>query len=187
MSLETQIDVLVTAITENTAALNAILAAGATPSNVVSITETPKQDKAPKLTKAEQKQLDEASARAQAKADAEKAAPKTEPVEETEVPTKVAAPAPKETEFSDPLDKDIVVVDPGTPEPAKIDVDAVIAECVETFKAKMVAADAERKAALKDAFPKLRSKWGLVGDAKLITLAPTPEKLVGLLEDIKAL
>jgi len=171
MSLETLIAENTAAIITNTAALREILAAGGvTPSNVVPITETPKPAAAPK-SKA-------------------KAAPTPAPepvVEETEVPTKVAAPAPKETEFSDPLDKDIVVVDPGTPEPAKIDVDAVIAECVETFKAKMVAADAERKAALKDAFPKLRSKWGLVGDAKLITLAPTPEKLVGLLEDIKAL
>lgn len=172
MQIEQQLSDLTAAITENTAVLREILAAGGvTPSNVVAIPTLAEVKPAKKTAKA-----------------APTPAPEPEPVvEETEVPTKVAAPAPKETEFSDPLDKGIEVVDPGTPEPAKIDVDATIAACVETFKAKMASADADRKTALKDAFPKLRSKWGLIGDAKLITLAPTPEKLVGLLGDIKAL
>lgn len=161
------------ALIENTAALREVLAAGgAAPTNVVPIAETPKP--AGKKTPA-------------------KAEPKPEPAAEepveTERPTKVEVTEKAAEEFSDPLDKDTTVVIKGDPAPPKIDVDATIKECVDGFKAKMVEAadDAERKAFLKDQFEALRKKWDLAPGAKLITLAPTPEKLVGLLEDIKAL
>jgi len=159
---------LIAAQKENTAALNAVLgASGSTPSNVVPITaEAPKPaKKVAKTTPA--------------------ATPEPEPV--TETPTKVDAPAPESDEFSDPLDPDTKVVVQGDPAPSKIDVDATIKEITDTWKEMLSGADAERKAMLKDKFPAIRAKWGLTADAKLISLAPTPEKLVGLLADIKAL
>lgn len=173
MSIETHLSDLTVAITENTAALREILAAGGvTPTNVVAITETPK----PAAKKA---------AKAEALGNG-KAVKTAEPEPAAETPTKVATPAVKETEFSDPLDPSTEVVTPGDPEPV-IDVEATIAACVETFKQKMLAADPARKAELKEQFPTLRSKWGLIGDAKLASLSGTPEKLVGLLADIEAL
>lgn len=160
---------LIAAIKDNTAALREVLAAGI-PTNVVPITtETPKPAAAPK-----------------GKA---KAAPEPEAPAETERPTKVAVETPAAEEFSDPLDPSTKVVVKGDPAPEKIDVDAVIKDCVESFKAHMTAAsdDPERKAFLKDQFPLLREKYGMKPDDKLVVLSPTPEKLVGLLADIKAL
>ena len=156
--IEEKLSLLIAAITENTAALNAVLAAGGAPDVKVVHTITPAEKPA-----------------AKGKA---KAAPAPEPepeVVETPVPEN---PVTEET--------------PETQEPApaaEIDTDAVIADSVESFKAHMVAAadDAERKAFLKEQFEALRNKYGLAPGAKLITLAPTPEKLTGLLADIKAL
>lgn len=171
MQIEQLIAANTAAIEANTEALKAVFTAGGitAPSNIVPITtETPKP-----------------AAKAAGKA---KPAPETTPEPAMERPTKVAAPA--ESTAPDPLDPKTVVVVQGTePEKPVIDVDATIQQIVDTFKAKMTAAndDPARKAEIKDAFPKLRSKWGLVADAKLITLAPTPEKLVGLLGDIEAL
>ena len=170
MSLETQLASLEAAVIENTAALKAVLAAGgASPAP-----EKPAAAPKGKAAKA-------------APAPAPEPEPAPAPVEEpvTERPTKVAAPAPAETEFSDPLDPDTTVVVQGTT-PA-IDPDAVIAQITDTWKAMLTAADADRKTMLKDKFPELRTKWGLAEGAKLISLAATPEKLVGLLEDIKTL
>jgi hypothetical protein len=166
--LEQKLELLTAAIEANTKALNEILSAG-------SVTTTPEPAKP--------------AAKGKAKA-APAPEPEPEPAAEEETPverpTKVAVSAPKEDEFSDPLDSETTVVVKGT-KPA-IDTDAVIKDCVESFKAKMVeATDAERKSFLKDQFVVLRDKYGLEADAKLITLAPTPEKLVGLLADIKAL
>ena len=172
MSIEAQLASLEAALKENTAALNAVLAAGgSSPSNVVAIiSETTK----PATKKAEP-----------APEPAPTPAPEPEPV--TETPTKVDAPAPESDEFSDPLDPDTKVVVQGDPAPPKIDVDATIKEITDTWKTMLSEADADRKAMLKDKFPAIRAKWGLAADAKLISLAPTPEKLVGLLADIKAL
>lgn len=172
MQIEQLIAANTAAIEANTEALKAVLAAGGitAPSNVVPIIfETLKP-----------------AAKATGKAAKPTSAPEPEPV--VERPTKVSAPA--ESTAPDPLDPETKVVVQGTETPkSEIDVDATIQEIVDTFKAKMTAAndDPARKAEIKDAFPKLRSKWGLVADAKLITLAPTPEKLVGLLGDIEAL
>ena len=170
MSIEAQLASLEAALKENTAALNAVLAAGGSaPSNVVPITP-----EAPKPAKKNAKPAPEP-------------APTPEPEPVTETPTKVAAPAPESDEFSDPLDPDTKVVVQGDPAPPKIDVDATIKEITDTWKAMLSEADADRKAMLKEKFPAIRTKWGLTADAKLISLAPTPEKLVGLLADIKAL
>lgn len=148
--IEEKLSLLIAAITENTAALNAVLAAGGAPTNVTPITEAPKPAK--KKAKAE-----------------------PEPVKEEPVPENSAVEETPETQAPAPA--------------AEIDTDTVIADCVESFKAHMVAAadDAERKAFLKEQFEALRNKYGLAPGAKLITLAPTPEKLTGLLADIKAL
>ena len=174
MSIEAQLSDLKAAITENTAALREILAAGGVPTNVVPITpEAPKPAAAPAKKAAKEKPAPEPT-------------PEPTPEPEIERPTKVAVSTPAEDEFSDPLDPETTVV-PGTA-PAKIDTDAVINDCVETFKAKMSAADPAGKAKLKDVtFPALREKYGLATGDKLITLSPTPEKLVALLADIKAL
>jgi hypothetical protein len=161
--LETKIEALTAAIEANTAALQAVLAAGAAPSNVVPI-ETPK------------------AAKGKAKA-APAPEPEDAPVAAEDRPTKVAVTETKAEEFSDPLDPDTTVVVPGT----KIDADETISLITDTWKSMLTAADADRKTMLKDAYPGLRSKWGLAEGAKLSTLAGTPEKLVGLLEDIKAL
>lgn len=168
--LETKIELLTAAITENTAALREILSAGAT---TPVVTEPVKPAAAPK-----------GKAKAAPAPEPEPApAPVEEPV--TERPTKVAASAPAEEEFSDPLDPDTKVVVKGST-PA-IDPDAVIAEITETWKGMLSAADADRKTLLKDKFPELRTKWGLADGAKLISLSDRPENLVGLLGDIKAL
>ena len=165
--LETKIEALTAAIEANTAALQAVLAAGAAPSNVVPI-ETPKP------------------AKGKAKA-APAPEPEDAPIAAEDKPTKVSVAAPAEEEFSDPLDPETKVVIKGDPPAPKIDAEKTIAEITETWKTMLTAADAERKTMLKDAFPGLRQKWGLAEGAKLSTLTPTPEKLVGLLEDIKAL
>lgn len=113
--------------------------------------------------------------------------PETPAEPEVEKPTKVEVNAPAEEEFSDPLDPDTKVVVKGTPAPAKIDPDAVITQITDAWKALHGAADAARKLELKEVFPTLRTKWGLKDGEKLSVLASTPEKLVGLLEDIQAL
>lgn len=176
MSIEAQLSDLKAAITENTAALREILAAGGVPANVVPIaTESPKK---PATKQAKTKETP-----------APEPTPEPAPEPETDRPTKVAVSTPAEDEFSDPLDPETTVV-PGTgsPEPEKIDVDAVIKDCIEIFKGKMTAADPAAKAKLKDVtFPALREKYGLKPDDKLVVLTPTPEKLVALLADIKAL
>ena len=176
MSLETLIAENTAAIITNTAALREILAAGGvTPSNVV-----------PMTTEAPTKPAAKASAKA-GKAEAlgnGKAVKTTDP--EPETPTKVPTPAAKETEFSDPLDPETEVVTPGDPEPV-IDVDATIAKITELFKAKLAGCDDAGKAKIKTIYPSLREKWGLAPDAKLASIAGTPEKLVGLLADIEAL
>ncbi len=168
MSLETELAANTAALNANTAALNAVLAAGGTaaPTNVVPITPPVKPATKQAKTKAE---------------------PEPEPEPAVEKPTKVAAPAPAEEEFSDPLDKGTVVVVQGTPAPEKLDVDALVNDITQAWKDKLASADAERKNVLKDKFPELRSKWGLADGAKLISLAETPENLVGLLGDIQAL
>ena len=176
MQIEQLIAANTAALEANTEALNKVLAAsGTVPTNVVPITATTEAPKKPATKQAKQ---------------APAAAPTPEPEPAvTETPTKVAVAASESDEFSDPLDPETTVVPgTGTPEPMKIDTDAVIAQCVETFKGKMLAADAPTKAKLKDVdFPALRAKYGLADGDKLITLAPTPEKLVALLADIQAL
>lgn len=169
MQIEDIIAANTAALIENTKALREVLAAGI-PTNVVPITEAPKEKPAKSKAKAA-------------------AVVVTEPEPEIEKPTKVAVEATKEEEFSDPLDKTIEVVSKGSPAPEKpeIDVDSVIAKCIDVFKTKMTEAEGERKNQLKDEFPKLRAKWGLAEGAKLITLADRPENLVGLLKDIEAL
>lgn len=181
--IEEKLDLLIAAINAdtaainaNTAALNEILSAGAATPN-----PAPQAPKAPAKGKAKA-----------APAPATEPAPETakepeaeEPV--TETPTKVPVSAPPETEFSDPLDPDTKVVVQGDPPAAKIDPNAVITQITDSWKAIMVASDAERKGFLKTEFPKLRAKWGLGPDDKLISLAGQPEKLVGLLGDIKSL
>ena len=169
MSIDAKLDTLIASLDANTAALREILSAGAT---TPTVTEPVKP-----------------AAKAPAKAKAAPApAPEPEPTPEPEVetPTKVAGSEPAADEFADPLDPDTTVVVPASA--PKIDVDAVIKECIEGYKAKLAgAATPEAKAAIKDAFPALRAKWGLVGDAKLSSIAGTPEKLVGLRDDIFAL
>ncbi len=167
MSIDTQLASLEAALNRNSAALEAVLAAGGVPTNVVPMDPKPAKKAAKEKPAAE---------------------PTPEPAPEPEIerPTKVAVSTPAEDEFSDPLDPETTVV-PGTA-PAKIDVDAVIKDCVGSFQAKIVAADPAGKAKLKDVtFPALREKYGLATGDKLITLSPTPEKLVALLADIKAL
>lgn len=170
--LETLLSELIAELKNNTAALREVIDAGAVPSNVVAITETPKPV---------------AKKQAKVKTPEPVTEPEPEPVTEpeptpvTETPTKVPATGPAPTEFSDPLDKSTVVVVQGDPE---VDVSALITQITETFSA---ALKTDRRQAAKDAFPILRAKWGMQPDDKLIALASTPEKLIGLLEDIKAL
>lgn len=130
MQIEQLIAANTAAIEANTEALKAVFTAGGitAPSNIVPITtETPKP-----------------AAKAAGKA---KPAPETTPEPAMERPTKVAAPA--ESTAPDPLDPKTVVVVQGTePEKPVIDVDATIQQIVDTFKAKMTAAndDPARKA-----------------------------------------
>jgi len=164
--IENELSLLRAALEANTAALNAVLAAGGAPTNVTPIT---------------------APAKAPAKG---KAA--AEPV--VERPTKVAAPEPAAPEGVDPLDPETVVVVKGSPAPV-IDVDATIKGIIDGFKAKMTEAkaitdaeeSAERSNYLKDQLEELRKKYGLESGAKLSTIADKPEKLVGLLADVEAL
>jgi hypothetical protein len=166
MNIEELIAANTAALTENTAALKAVLAAGGAPTNVVPIAETPKP-KAGRPAKA-----------------APAPEPEEAPIPESDRPTKVPVTETKAEEFSDPLDPSTTVVVPGT---VTIDPDKMISEITETWKTMLTAADADRKTLLKDKFPELRTKWGLAEGAKLSTIRDTPEKLVGLLEDIKAL
>jgi len=168
-NLNEQIDLLTAALKENTAAIREILAAGIVPANVVPITETAK---APAKGKAKAAPIPEPTPEPEAPA-----------AEELEKPTKVAVTAPKESEFHDPLDPATVVVVQGS----TVDPEAVIAEITDTWKKMLTEADADRKNVLKEEFPKLRTKWGLKDGEKLITIASTPENLVGLLNDIKSL
>lgn len=170
--LEQKIELLIAAVTENTAALREILSAGSV------TTEAPTKAPAPvKKAKA-----------APAPEPEPELVPAADPVTDNERPTKVAAPAPAEDEFSDPLDPDTKVVVKGDPPAPKINPESVIAEITETWKAMLTAADPDRKMELKNQFPALRTKWGLADPtAKLSSLAGTPEKLVGLLNDIKSL
>lgn len=161
-NIQDQLDSLVKAITENTSALREVFAVAAL-ANVVSITETPKLAK---LAKSKPVVI-----------------PEPEPVAET--PTEVDVTVTASDEFNDPLDPETKVV-PGTGTPA-IDANAVIADCIEIFKTKMAGADDAKKAELKEQFPTLRAKYGLKPDDKLAVLIPTPEKLVELLREIKAL
>ena len=109
---------------------------------------------------------------------AKKKAEKVEPVTAVEEPVTVVEEAP-----------DIEL--PESPEePATettLDPEALITQITDMWKTKLTNADPVSKMNLKDKFPELRAKWGLAADAKLITLAPTPEKLAGLLADIKDL
>jgi hypothetical protein len=110
---------------------------------------------------------------------AKKKAEKVEPVKEE--PAAVVEPEPVAEETPEPET---------TPEPEPentLDPEALIAQITDAWKATLTAADPERKVMLKAKFPELRAKWGLEADAKLITLSSTPEKLAGLLADIKSL
>lgn len=167
MSIENHLIELIAELKNNTAALREILDAG-------SVAETP----APK-----------APAKKQARVKPEPA-PEPEPTPEPEpelTPTKVPGDdRPQATEFNDPLDPGgTTVVVKGDPEPDKVDAESVIEEITTLWKQKLTAADADEKVRLKDAFPTLRSKWGLKDGDKLISLKDKPENLVGLLEDIK--
>lgn len=168
MSLEDELKKLTAAVEENTAVLRQTLAAsGAT------ATQAPAPEPAKK--KAKSKKADPA--------------PEPEPeISDETTPTKVGQAKhesgddrPEEAEFEDPLDT------PAKPSTPSVDPEAVIGEITETWKGMLVSADADGKAKLKEAFPKLRSKWGLEPDDKLIALKDKPENLVGLLNDIKAI
>lgn len=160
MNIETLIAENTAALKENTAVLREVLAAGGAPTNV-----TPIQDA--RQSKSEPKEIK----------DAKKKAEKVEPTKEEPV---AAEPEPVKEETPEP-----------EPEPAAaaetLDPESLIAQITDAWKATLTAADPERKVMLKAKFPELRSKWGLEADAKLITLALTPEKLAGLLADIKSL
>lgn len=176
MSIENQLSELIAELKNNTAALREILDAG---SVSVPAAETPAA-KAPAKKQAKVKLEPEVTAEPEPAAE--------EPAPEPELtPTKVLGDdRPQATEFNDPLDPGgTVVVVQGDPEPEKIDVDAVISQITETWKQKLTAADADEKVRLKELFPTLRTKWGLNDGDKLITLKDTPEKLVGLLDDVK--
>ena len=162
--IESKIDQLIASLDANTQALRDILSAGST---------------APTSEPAK-------VAKKQAKTKLEVVEP--EPAAE-ETPTKVEVAAAPVAEGLDPLDKSTTPCDAeGEPvAPKKVDPNAVITEITETWKSMLTSADADRKVMLKDKFPELREKWGLKEGDKLVTLAPTPEKLVGLLADIKKL
>lgn len=160
MSLENKIDLLCAAITENTSVLREVLAAGGDTKVVHTITpvvETPKP--------------------------AKKKAEKVEPVAVVEVEPEQEPAAEMEV----PVVEETPEQEPATEETPALDPEALITQITDLWRTKLTEADPGRKMTLKEKFPELRAKWGLAADAKLITLAPTPEKLAGLLADIKAL
>lgn len=167
MSLEDKLEANTAALKANTEALLAVLAASG------NTAAAPAPDAAP------------------AKTVKRKAAQAPEPEPTAATPgTKVEAPAPapvakppgddrqEHPEFNDPLD---------APAPA-LDPQALIADITSSWKALQLAAvDTERKQFLTTKFGELRNKWGLKPEDKLAALTPTPEKLAGLLADIKAI
>lgn len=162
MALEDELKKLTAALEENTAALRETLAAAGCAS-------TP--DPTPKKPGKKQAKAKEPEP------EPEKAEEEAPAAEDTKHES--GDDRPQMAEFEDPID---------TPtQPTGPNAEAVITEITETWKAKMLAADADGKAALKEEFPKLREKWGLKPDDKLIALKDKPENLVGLLDDIKAL
>lgn len=109
-------------------------------------------------------------------------APKPAKKQKTEKPP-VVEPEPAAVVETEPEPEIVAEETPAT----TLDPEALIAEITDLWKTKLTNADPGRKMTLKEKFPELRAKWGLAADAKLITLSPTPEKLAGLLADIKTL
>lgn len=174
MALEDELKKLTAALEENTAALRETLAAAGCASTPDPTPKKPgkKQAKAKEPEPEPEKAEEEAP-----ESEPEKAEEEAPAAEDTKHES--GDDRPQMAEFEDPID---------TPtQPTGPNAEAVITEITETWKAKMLAADADGKAALKEEFPKLREKWGLGPDDKLIALKDKPENLVGLLDDIKAL
>jgi hypothetical protein len=184
--IEETLNALRAAITENTAVLREVLAASGAPANVVPMPEAPKPAKKQKVEKPPVVESEPPVVESEPSVVEPEpvAVVEPEPVAVVEPePVAVVEPEPPVVEPEPP----VVESEPVTEEPTTFNPEALITQVTEAWKAQLTAADPERKVMLKDKFPELRAKWGLAPDDKLITLTPTPEKLAGLLADIKEL